>query len=193
MPAQWSVIETVIRGLWTNQYPVYNVQRWVVKTAGVTDANVLTDFKWFLDQLMGAQDDIQCNLIYYLSHIVNEVYPNPRYIGAIANNKTRGSIPEQPLPIGVVFHGCQVTADTRLRGHKYFAGPALSQVTNGVLTSTALTTLNGIMSYYSGGWTRNSHSYQGVVWSAKYLKWEYVTAWTYDNLVTYCRRRRPRE
>lgn len=188
-----TIVETVTRGLWLNQYPCYNIQRWkVTQGAPITDAQAAADFKTRMDQVMNVQDDIQCNTIYYQSHVFNEVYPNPRFISFITNNKTRGSLPENPLPIGAVLRFRQLTEVSKRQSNKFFSGASVGQATNGAVTLAALASLDSVAFYLSNGIGISGRQYLPVVWSPTYLASSLVISYVLDPFVCYFTRRRPK-
>lgn len=190
---QYTIVETVTRGLWASSIKCYNVQRWVVLTAaGVTDAQAVADFTSQMNTLMGQQDDIATGIISWSSHVFNEVYPNKRFISFLPNTHTVGLAAGSPAPIGAVFRGCQVTAVGKIRGQKYFSGIPLSFITNGVLTAAAQTQLTEVMIYYCGAFAVSGRTYGPVIKSTLNSSYQAILGYYIDTNVCYFTRRRPR-
>jgi hypothetical protein len=191
--SQYTVIEIKVRALWYGVTPCFNICRYQYQGASViSDSTLLADMTSWASTWMGQYDDVQVSAMTYQTWVVNEVYPNARFIGNVSHGKANGVQNTDPLPLGACWRILKYSANPRVRGSSWIAGGAKTWAENGALTSTAITELSQLAPYMVIGATLSGRTYLGCSINKDTHNVSLWNAWKIDPYVSYLTRRIPR-
>jgi hypothetical protein len=184
------VIEVLVRSRFKNQIDMFNVWRMRVDdTSGFTNAQVLTDMQTWVTGIVGQQDDIQWNQVYYQAALVSNFTQN-RIIGTVNTPRTTGLKSTQPLPTGIAGLITFFTAQPGYRARKYVGGLTIDNSLNRRPAAEAITKLTNMANYFAGRLTLNTRHYYPGVWSFKNGAFYLVTRYVVSSEWAHQRRRR---
>lgn len=191
--ANGTVLECVVNGLFTLITPCVNVIRLQLVSGGpITEAQCVVDLKTWTDLLYGDLDDILTTSYRILSPVINEVSPNPRYLGTTTTTARTGIGSGDCLPIGACMR-IKMTADNpRIRGSHWFTGVRKDYVTSGVVNASGLPQLQGLGQWLVNASTINGRVYRRGSWSVAHGVFTPWTGFTADSHISYLLRRVPR-